>query len=61
MRRTDMHEEKREVEWPPPRDDPDEEPSHPGARFDDNDEGWKEKWKKFVHPGREEHHHGPDT
>jgi hypothetical protein len=27
--------EKREVEWPPPRDDPDREPSHPGARLDE--------------------------
>jgi hypothetical protein len=25
------YEEKR-IEWPPPRDDPDREPSHPGAR-----------------------------
>ena len=23
------------IEWPPPREDPDEEPSHPGARLED--------------------------
>jgi hypothetical protein len=25
------------VEWPEPADDPDEEPSHPGARDSDDD------------------------
>ena len=34
--------DEREIEWPEPRDDPDEEPSHPGARLDeleDEDDG----------------------
>jgi hypothetical protein len=30
-----MHEEKREVEWPPAREQPEREPSHPGARLDE--------------------------
>jgi hypothetical protein len=28
----------REVEWPPPAEQPEREPSHPGARDDDQDE-----------------------
>jgi hypothetical protein len=28
-------EDEREPEWPEPRDDPDEEPSHPGARVEE--------------------------
>ena len=27
--------EEREPRWPEPRDEPDEEPSHPGARLDE--------------------------
>jgi hypothetical protein len=30
--------DEREVEWPPPREDPDREPSHPGARLDELEE-----------------------
>jgi hypothetical protein len=26
------------IEWPPPREDPDREPSHPGARLDELEE-----------------------
>jgi hypothetical protein len=33
--RPSRREEKR-VQWPPPRDDPDREPSHPGARKDEH-------------------------
>ena len=34
--------DEREVEWPEPREDPPQEPSHPGAR--EGDEGWWEHW-----------------
>jgi hypothetical protein len=36
-------------EWPPPRDDPDREPSHQGAH-PDHHVGWWEKWKRGAHP-----------
>jgi hypothetical protein len=43
--------DEREVEWPPPRDDPPEEPSHPGARLDELEERL----------ATEEERHGPDS
>jgi hypothetical protein len=41
----------REAKWPPPREDPDEEPSHPGARLNELEERL----------ATEEERHGPDT
>lgn len=35
---SDRPDDERKVEWPPPREDPDEEPSHPGARWDEREE-----------------------
>jgi len=33
----------REIEWPEPREDPPEEPSHPGARHEDPNEHGPDK------------------
>lgn len=35
--------DEREIEWPEPRDDPDEEPSHPGARLEELTEAERER------------------
>jgi hypothetical protein len=40
------------TEWPPPREDLDREPSHPGAREAEDDDWW-ERWQ--------EEHRGTDT
>jgi hypothetical protein len=39
---TDEYGRDAEVKWPEPRDDPREEPSHPGARDEDLDEPERE-------------------
>jgi hypothetical protein len=38
--------EEQRLEWPPPREQPEREPSHLGARADERDEGWWEKWEE---------------
>jgi hypothetical protein len=57
-----MHREKREVEWPPPRRDPEREPSHPGADSEtprDWWQQWKEQRGEWWEKWRREH--GPDA
>lgn len=40
--------EERRIEWPPPQPQPEREPSHPGARRDDDEDGeWWPVWKRF--------------
>jgi hypothetical protein len=59
-----MDEQEREIEWPDPREDPEEEPSHPGARGDESDEGWWERWLAENPEERiatEEERHGADA